>query len=72
MNEVKIILIVFLLMISCNENTNKPDIIEIEMETEMNTFKYYLALGDSYTIGQSVLEKDRFPVQLVNELNEKK
>jgi len=71
MNEVKIILIVFLLMISCNENTNKPDIIEIEMETEINTFKNYLALGDSYTIGQSVLEKDRFPVQLVNELNEK-
>lgn len=69
MNEVKILLIVFLLMISCNENTNKPDIIE--METEINTFKNYLALGDSYTIGESVQEKDRFPVQLVNELNAK-
>lgn len=30
--------------------------------------KTYLALGDSYTIGQSVLESDRFPEQLVNEL----
>ncbi|WKZ69482.1 MAG: SGNH/GDSL hydrolase family protein [Melioribacteraceae bacterium] len=29
----------------------------------------YLALGDSYTIGESVLESDRFPVQLTNELN---
>lgn len=28
----------------------------------------YLALGDSYTIGQSVDEADRFPVQLVNKL----
>ena len=28
----------------------------------------YLALGDSYTIGEGVAEKDRYPVQLVNEL----
>ena len=32
-------------------------------------YKYtYLALGDSYTIGEMVDEKDRFPVQLVNRL----
>jgi lysophospholipase L1-like esterase len=35
--------------------------------TQMYT---YLALGDSYTIGESVLEKDRWPVQLANRLNE--
>ncbi len=29
----------------------------------------YLALGDSYTIGEGVNESDRFPVQLTNELN---
>ena len=29
----------------------------------MNTPKTYLALGDSYTIGQSVPETDRYPVQ---------
>lgn len=29
----------------------------------------YLALGDSYTIGEGVSESDRFPVQLSNELN---
>lgn len=28
----------------------------------------YLALGDSYTIGESVLESERFPVQLVKRL----
>ena len=28
----------------------------------------YLALGDSYTIGESVLEKDRWPVQLTTKL----
>ena len=30
----------------------------------------YLALGDSYTIGEGVPEKDRYPVQLVHLLNE--
>jgi lysophospholipase L1-like esterase len=29
----------------------------------------YLALGDSYTIGEGVDEQDRYPVQLVHELN---
>jgi lysophospholipase L1-like esterase len=28
----------------------------------------YLALGDSYTIGESVEESDRFPIQLTNKL----
>ncbi|MCF8419861.1 MAG: SGNH/GDSL hydrolase family protein [Melioribacteraceae bacterium] len=29
----------------------------------------YLALGDSYTIGESVSERERFPVQLADSLN---
>ena len=29
----------------------------------------YLALGDSYTIGESVAENERWPVQLVAALN---
>lgn len=33
--------------------------------TRDTSLKYYLALGDSYTIGQSVLETERFPVQTV-------
>jgi len=82
MTQIKIILILFLTIISCNEKSNKIDfsetdisVIEIEttseMETDNSTPKSYLALGDSYTIGQSVPEKDRFPVQLVNDLNTK-
>lgn len=31
----------------------------------------YLALGDSYTIGQSVSEEERFPVQLIVKLRDK-
>lgn len=34
----------------------------------MNTIKTYLALGDSYTIGQSVAENERFPVQVKDKL----
>lgn len=33
------------------------------------TIRTYLALGDSYTIGQSVAVNDRFPVQAVSLLN---
>jgi lysophospholipase L1-like esterase len=36
---------------------------------DKSTFTY-LALGDSYTIGHGVDESQRFPVQLVNKLNE--
>ena len=32
------------------------------------TAKYYLALGHSYTIGQSVPENERFPIQTVEKL----
>ena len=41
-----------------------------QIETE-NTLRY-LALGDSYTIGQSVSTEGRWPVQLVEKLKEKK
>lgn len=37
----------------------------------MNPFRY-LALGDSYTIGEAVPEAERFPVQLVRRLREQK
>ncbi|MBE2218424.1 MAG: SGNH/GDSL hydrolase family protein [Ignavibacteria bacterium] len=37
-------------------------------ETTNNHKLNYLALGDSYTIGESVAENERFPVQLVKRL----
>ncbi|ALO14615.1 GDSL-like Lipase/Acylhydrolase [Salinivirga cyanobacteriivorans] len=42
----------------CNSETD---------QTDMQTMKY-LALGDSYTIGERVSEQKRFPVQLVDTL----
>ena len=43
------------------------DTSNIETDTvfvHVNTIKHYLALGDSYTIGQSVSSENSFPVQL--------
>ena len=37
----------------------------VNMDTTLKTF---LALGDSYTIGQSVQEDERFPLQTVAKL----
>ncbi|MBI3883872.1 MAG: SGNH/GDSL hydrolase family protein [Sphingobacteriales bacterium] len=37
----------------------------------MSSGHSYLALGDSYTIGQSVPDSDRYPVQLVHLLSKK-
>jgi lysophospholipase L1-like esterase len=41
----------------------------IDNSVSENKYKY-LAIGDSYTIGESVDEKERFPVQLVNKLRD--
>jgi lysophospholipase L1-like esterase len=51
-------------LISCskaNMNSTSP----IIPNNPTNSFKTYLALGDSYTIGQSVAQADRFPNQTV-------
>lgn len=47
---------------SCSKNVSP------EKSNSVN-FKNYLALGDSYTIGESVAESERWPVQLVAKLN---
>lgn len=39
--------------------------------TNVSSAKNYLALGDSYTIGEAVNYTERFPVQLVTELGKK-
>ncbi len=43
---------------------------EQNMETSTTSELSYLALGDSYTIGEAVAEKDRWPVQLTKRLND--
>jgi len=42
------------------------------MSTSTSNNIRYLALGDSYTIGESVNESERFPVQLAEELKKNK
>lgn len=43
----------------------------ISMEEMNQTSKRFLALGDSYTIGESVAEEERWPVQLAKAWSEK-
>ncbi len=50
-------LLLFFLFYQCNENSN----------SDMKTLSY-LALGDSYTIGERVLPVERFPVLLYQKL----
>lgn len=68
MTEKILIFIVGLLMLSCMKS-NEPIIAEEKPPFTMNKDTIsYLALGDSYTIGQSVNQKERFPVQLMDSL----
>ncbi|WP_017731862.1 SGNH/GDSL hydrolase family protein [Nafulsella turpanensis] len=57
-----LLLLPFLLLLSCKGKDPAPS----ETENAVS----YLALGDSYTIGESVAEAERFPVILANELEE--
>lgn len=55
-------------MASAPTYTYTPPVV-IPVVVKDTTLKYFLALGDSYTIGQSVSETDRFPVQTIKYLN---
>lgn len=73
MGNVKVFLALFLFYFGLFPK-NPPITILMEKQastiTGKNTFSY-LALGDSYTIGESVDANERFPVQLVKKLNNK-
>ncbi len=62
-----IILIAMLLSLSCTERMD--DIPETQTPRD-TTERIFLALGDSYTIGQSVTEAERWPVILAKELSQ--
>ncbi len=57
---INLIVSLFMLMNSTNPDTSMQ-----------NQEKTYLALGDSYTIGESVAESERWPVQLAAMLTER-
>lgn len=54
---IRILLIIFLIPLTSHG------------QSKINKQYSYLALGDSYTIGESVEENDRWPVQLANNLS---
>ncbi|MEO8109263.1 MAG: SGNH/GDSL hydrolase family protein [Ginsengibacter sp.] len=62
---------VFLLLISCaKKNDNSYITPPSAQPVDTTNYKTYLALGDSYTIGQSVDASQRFPVQTVQLLRQ--
>ncbi len=59
--SITLLLFALVILFSCSKKNNPAQSI---MNPPINdTSKTYLALGDSYTIGQSVLESERFPNQ---------
>ena len=60
--------VMFIGFLSCHVEDEKPNSLTNDENTS-NSLKTYLALGDSYTIGQSVADSLRWPNQLVKTLN---
>ena len=59
MKKILTVLFLFFCLLSCAKKNNSV----IINPRSLDTAKTYLALGDSYTIGESVAESERFPVQ---------
>lgn len=70
MRSVLVVFGLLLLMMSCSSSSEalKPEETDVPDNPSNLT---YLALGDSYTIGESVPVDMRWPVQLVNQLRTK-
>src|SRR5437762_3389172 len=56
--------VLILMLIGCEKVSSTP--------APVTTGPRYLALGDSYTIGESIDESDRYPIQLARMLREQK
>lgn len=68
-------LLIFLTILSCSSEVMKQRITKTseageKMEQGQDSLKY-LALGDSYTIGESVDSSHRFPIQIADALKER-
>jgi lysophospholipase L1-like esterase len=62
-------LILIIMMLSCSSTENQNSITPDNMNSN-NPKRTFLALGDSYTIGESVDEKDRWSMQLIDLLKD--
>lgn len=62
-----ILIISICCLFSCNKKTVAPS---VSVPPPLTPAKSYLALGDSYTIGQSVAQNERFPAQTVSLLKQ--
>lgn len=54
---------------SCMQSDKTSNTNTLENKSEVHQLRY-LALGDSYTIGESVEEKNRWPIQLYDSLSQ--
>ncbi len=70
MKKSVLVLIFSFSLVGCSETSVEPDPNDSAGEGSGSGSEsvYYLALGDSYTIGASVEESERYPVQLGNNL----
>lgn len=59
------LIVTVILLLSCKKSNITDDVVATKIPTTPLT---YLALGDSYTIGQSVLPIESFPFQLQSQL----
>ena len=71
MKNILFLSFIFLSLISCaKKNDNSYITLPPTQPVDTTNYKTYLALGDSYTIGQSVDASQRFPVQTVQLLRQ--
>ena len=63
--------IIFAILGCADGDDNTSEIEEIPVNTSEADYTY-LALGDSYTIGESVCSTCRFPIQLKEQIEERR
>lgn len=69
LTPLRIILIYLFFILFLSECKNSPESKNLNFQTKSTLESIsYLALGDSYTIGESVLENERWPIQLADSL----